>query len=90
MQRSVTALLLVACASQCSKHCHDAIEQAALAAGAYGLVISGAGPTLLALAADDRASDVATAMREAWQAIGVDPQVQILAIDPQGARISTR
>lgn len=71
-------------------HGYDAIEQAALQAGAYGLVISGAGPTLLALAAGDRASHVAAAMRDAWQAIGVESQVQILAIDPQGARISTR
>lgn len=69
---------------------YDAIEQAATAAGAYGLVISGAGPTLLALATIDRASDVATAMQDAWGSIGVESQVQILAIDPQGARISTR
>jgi len=32
---------------------------------------------------------VAAAMTQAWQAEGVNPQVQRLAIDPQGARVST-
>lgn len=68
---------------------YDAIEQAALAAGACGLVISGAGPTVLALATDDRAASVAAAMRDTWQTMGVQPQVQIATIDSEGARVST-
>jgi homoserine kinase len=68
---------------------YNAVETAASAAGACGLVISGAGPTLLALATIDRADAVAAAMTQAWQAEGVNPQVQRLAIDPQGARVST-
>ncbi|NEQ26175.1 MAG: homoserine kinase, partial [Microcoleus sp. SIO2G3] len=67
---------------------YDAIEQAAIDSGACGLVISGAGPTLLALATIDRAAAVAAAIDQAWQAEGVKPQVQQLAIDSQGAQIS--
>ncbi len=63
------------------------VEQAAIAAGAHGLVISGAGPTLLALATPERAAAVATAMREAWTQLGIQPEVQALAIDRQGAQI---
>jgi homoserine kinase len=64
-----------------------AVEEAAIAAGAHGLVISGAGPTLLALATPDRAAAVATAMQEAWIKLGVQPQVQPLSIDLLGAQI---
>ncbi len=64
-----------------------AVEEAAIAAGAHGLVISGAGPTLLALATPDRATAVATAMQEAWIKLGIQPQVQPLSIDLLGAQI---
>jgi homoserine kinase len=63
------------------------VEQAAMAAGAHGLVISGAGPTLLALAVPDRAAAIVTAMATAWTQLGIQPQVQILSIDLQGAQI---
>jgi homoserine kinase len=61
------------------------VEQAVLAAGGYGMVISGAGPTLLALAAVDRAEAVATAMTEAWNSHDIQVQAQPLAVDMQGA-----
>jgi homoserine kinase len=64
-----------------------AVEEAAIAAGAHGLVISGAGPSLLALATPDRATAVATAMQEAWIKLGIQPQVQPLSIDLLGAQI---
>jgi homoserine kinase len=63
------------------------VEKAAVAAGAYGLVISGAGPTLLALVDESRAASVVTAMSAAWQAIGIKPIVQILQLDTAGAQV---
>jgi homoserine kinase len=66
---------------------YTAVEQAARAAGAHGLVISGAGPTLLALTAPEYAAPVATAMAIAWQAVGIQPQAQQLSIDLQGAQV---
>jgi homoserine kinase len=64
------------------------VEAAAKAAGAYGLVISGAGPTLLALAPVASATTVAAAMQTAWQQAGMMAQVQALSLDSQGAVVS--
>jgi homoserine kinase len=64
------------------------VEQASVAAGAYGMVISGAGPTLLALVDESRASQVVQAMSEAWQIMGIEPIVRILQLDLTGAQIS--
>ncbi|MGF1480849.1 MAG: homoserine kinase [Cyanophyceae cyanobacterium] len=61
------------------------VQEAATAAGAYGVVISGAGPTLLALTNAEKAQAVTGAMAEAWQTQGVEAQVRSLALDPQGA-----
>jgi homoserine kinase len=65
---------------------YDAVNSAALKAGAYGLVISGAGPTLIALVDTAQAPDVAVAMAEAWKAQGILAQARSLSIDTQGAR----
>lgn len=64
---------------------YAAVETAAKAAGAYGLVISGAGPTLLAIAPAEQTQAVKTAMAAAWRDQGVEAQTQILRIDQQGA-----
>lgn len=64
---------------------YEAVEKAALNAGAYGLVISGAGPTLLALTPVDRASAVESAMTKAWTAEGVKVQGITLQLDWHGA-----
>jgi homoserine kinase len=64
------------------------VEQAAIAAGAYGLVISGAGPTLLALADRATAPQVAQTMDGAWRKVGVEPIVKVLALDLTGATVS--
>ncbi|MEB3328409.1 MAG: homoserine kinase [Candidatus Sericytochromatia bacterium] len=48
---------------------------AARAAGAWGAVLSGAGPTLLAFVPPARAEAVAEAMGEAWRRHGVRPTV---------------
>lgn len=67
---------------------YEAVQTAAIVAGAYGMVISGAGPTLLALANSDQAIAVKTAMETAWVEQGVGVQAKVLAIDTQGATVS--
>ncbi|NET58032.1 MAG: homoserine kinase [Symploca sp. SIO2E6] len=67
---------------------YDTVAAAAVAAGAYGMVISGAGPTLLALVPSSQATAVATAMATAWQKEGVTAQVQTFSVDTQGTRWS--
>ena len=67
-------------------HGYDAIHTAALSAGAYGMVISGAGPTLLALTDTTNSPDVAAAMASEWQNQGIKAQVQMLQLDNQGAK----
>ena len=64
------------------------VEQAVAAAGGYGMVISGAGPTLLALSSAERAEAVATAMTEAWAKHQIQVQAQPLELDLHGAIIS--
>jgi homoserine kinase len=49
------------------------------------MVISGAGPTLLALTTIELADRVARAMTEAWAAHDLQVQAQPLAVDLQGA-----
>jgi homoserine kinase len=67
---------------------YEEVEQAAIAAGAYGVVISGAGPTMLALVNVARSQAVAIAMEKAWQLVGVGPIVKILELDAIGAMIT--
>lgn len=67
---------------------YEQVQQAAIAAGAYGMVISGAGPTLLALTNPDNAEKTATAMAAAWQQEGINSTVKILALDTVGVRLS--
>ncbi|ACK69533.1 homoserine kinase [Gloeothece citriformis PCC 7424] len=66
---------------------YEAVKTAALSAGAYGMVISGAGPTLLALTSVNQAESVTKAMTEAWEKEGVKAQVQPLSLDTEGAKI---
>ena len=66
---------------------YDALNAATLKAGAYGMAISGAGPTLIALVDQAGASAVAVAMAEAWKAQGIGVQENVLQLDLQGARI---
>ncbi|MFM6138887.1 MAG: homoserine kinase, partial [Sphaerospermopsis kisseleviana] len=56
-------------------------------AGAYGMVISGAGPTLLALTDNLHTQAVVTAMANAWKQEGITSHVRSLPIDVQGAVI---
>lgn len=63
-------------------------KAAALAAGALGCSISGAGPTSFAFAADDASAErIATAMAEAYGARGVAARPRIARIDERGAHV---
>ena len=66
------------------------MKKAAINAGAYGMVISGAGSTLLALSDRTYADKVAMAMASAWKHEGVFPTVKALGLDNQGARVTKK
>ncbi|GCL41798.1 homoserine kinase [Anabaena sp. FACHB-1250] len=63
---------------------YDAVNNAAIDAGAYGMVISGAGPTLLALVDTSKGKAVEIAMKNAWLQKGITSTVRILDLDMQG------
>ncbi|MFN6515084.1 MAG: homoserine kinase [Nostoc sp. CreGUA01] len=65
---------------------YDAVNLAAVTAGAYGMVISGAGPTLLALTDELHSEAVETAMSNAWEQEGIIANVRSLSLDIQGAK----
>ncbi|MDJ0706912.1 MAG: homoserine kinase, partial [Leptolyngbyaceae cyanobacterium MO_188.B28] len=64
---------------------YEAVAAAAIQAGAHGVVISGAGPTLLALANQERADAIADAMAATWAESGVEARAMALSIDFRGA-----
>lgn len=66
---------------------YDIVRQAAIDAGAYGLVISGAGPTLLALSSSKYANEVATTIFSTWDRQGVNSEVKVLTIDSSGSLV---
>lgn len=66
---------------------YESVNEAAINAGAYGMVISGAGPTLLALVDITKAKSVETAMTNAWMAKRINSIVRSLPLDTQGAVI---
>ncbi|MBE7382555.1 MAG: homoserine kinase [Leptolyngbya sp. SIO1E4] len=68
---------------------YDVVVQAALVAGAYGVTISGAGPTLLALGHPEQADAIAQAMAKAWQQQDIDVVDAVpLQIDAIGATVT--
>ncbi len=68
---------------------YEAVQEAALNAGACGMVISGAGPTLLALTDVTNADAVVREMAAAWMDVGVKADVRAIAIDTEGAQVSS-
>lgn len=64
---------------------YEAVQAAAIEAGAYGLVISGAGPTLLALTHQATALTVKHAIAAAWSKQSFAVQVHQLQVAPNGA-----
>jgi homoserine kinase len=67
----------------------EQVRSIAIQSGAQELVISGAGPTLLALSGPQEAQTVADRMKAAWQQVGIMSQVVILQIDTEGAIVSS-
>jgi homoserine kinase len=61
------------------------VREAALEAGAWGCVISGAGPTLLALAPDRCAAAVGEAMVKRWEQEGVSSRAAVLGLQERGS-----
>ncbi|NJK65778.1 MAG: homoserine kinase [Microcoleus sp. CSU_2_2] len=70
-------------------HGYEAVQKAAMNAGAYGMVISGAGPTLLALTDATNADAVVREMAVSWIECGVKADVRAIELDTQGSQIST-
>ncbi|MFS8117543.1 MAG: homoserine kinase [Microcoleus sp.] len=68
---------------------YEAVQQAAMNAGACGMVISGAGPTLLALTDVTNVDAVVREMVAAWMEFGVKADVRAIGLDTQGAQISS-
>ncbi|MEG4345743.1 homoserine kinase [Microcoleus sp. A003_D6] len=68
---------------------YEAVQEAALNAGACGMVISGAGPTLLALTDVTNVDAVEKGMAAAWGEFGVKADVRAIAIDTQGSQVSS-
>ena len=64
------------------------VQRAALAAGAHGLVISGAGPTLLALTDTTHQAAVTTSIRDTWSALGIAVDVSPLPLDRLGVQVT--
>ncbi|MBD2110557.1 homoserine kinase [Nodosilinea sp. FACHB-141] len=67
---------------------YEAVSTAAAEAGAYGLVISGAGPTLLALTPVDQSAAVGDAMTAAWANAGQSTTTHVLSLEITGAQVS--
>ena len=60
------------------------VTRAADRAGAYGSFLSGAGPSIAALVAPDRAEDVASAMQEAILEVDADAETLVLGVSAEG------
>ena len=61
------------------------VREAALEAGAWGCVISGAGPSLLALCKPEVADAVSLAMVERWRREGVESRAENLSVQTAGS-----
>lgn len=61
-------------------------QAAALAAGALGCSLSGAGPAVFAVVRREHAERVAAAGEQAWRTAGVEAEARICHLDQRGAR----
>jgi homoserine kinase len=65
----------------------QAVKDAAMAHGALGCSISGAGPAMFAWVEEGRAEEVRASMVETFRALGITSDAWITRIEPVGARI---
>ncbi len=63
------------------------VKEAALMCGALGVILSGAGPTMLAFVPKNKRSLVGDAMKKTFARAGVESRIMSLAIDKRGATI---
>lgn len=68
---------------------YNSLKKAAISVGAYGVVISGAGSTVIALTSSEHAEQVSLAMTDAWMRIGIEAKALLLSIDLNGTRVVT-
>lgn len=68
---------------------YAAVRASALDIGAYGVAISGSGPTMIALCPGERTAEVAKAMRESFEAAGVTAETFVTSIG-KGVKIIGR
>jgi homoserine kinase len=68
---------------------YDAVRKAALDGGAYGVAISGSGPTMLALCPEEKSLDIAAAMRRSFDAADVKSESFITGIG-KGVQVTRR
>jgi homoserine kinase len=61
------------------------VREAAIEAGAWGCVISGAGPSLLALCSRETAEIVGRTMVRAWHKAGVEAHSEVLGVEEKGS-----
>jgi homoserine kinase len=66
---------------------YERAREAALGAGAFGVAVSGAGPTLLAIASEGAEDAIGRAVVEAYRAAGVVASLHRAGVDARGARI---
>lgn len=64
-----------------------AVQAAAQASGAYGTVISGAGPTLLSFCGQSNRLQVGEAMVAAWKQLDIEAEALYLNLDPVGGEV---
>jgi homoserine kinase len=60
---------------------------AAFEAGALGVAVSGAGPTILAVAPEAAVADIASAFEGAYRCLGIEAHAHKARVDVEGARI---
>ena len=63
-----------------------AVQEAALAAGALGCTLSGAGPAVFAVVEPETAEAIAAAGVAAWRTAGVAAYARLCRLDLEGAR----
>lgn len=69
--------------------CFDAVQVAAIGAGALGCSLSGSGPSMFALCDDRLAPELASAMEQACRALDIECQTWISSMSAPGARLES-